>query len=42
MACEGTELVGLSPTANTHTSNGAALGNDQRHQNGVAVEEECN
>jgi len=28
IACEGTELVGLSPTTNNHTSNGTAIGGD--------------
>ena len=31
IACEGTELVGLSPATNNHTSNGTAIGADHHH-----------
>ena len=31
IACEGTELVGLSPTTNNHTSNGTAIGANHDH-----------
>ena len=39
IACEGTELVGLSPTTNNHTSNGTAIGADHHHI--MLIEHHC-